>query len=116
MKHLPEGGPAREAADKLLNAAWFSDPEPLLKSFLQWGRVALEALAQFLIMIVIAIYFLIDGERVYHWLLAFFPERQRRKTAVAVPEIASVVCSYMAGQLITSLLCGCYAFAVLWFS
>jgi predicted PurR-regulated permease PerM len=114
VKHLPDSGPARETVAKLLDSAWFSNPEPLLASFLQWGRIALEALVQFLVVIVIAIYLLIDGERVYHWLLAFFPQRHRHKTEVAVPEIASVVCSYMTGQLITSLLCGCYAFAVLW--
>jgi predicted PurR-regulated permease PerM len=54
-----------------------------------------------------------DGERVYQWLLAFLPEVHRRKVGQASVEIAEVVSSYMLGQLITSLLCGVYAFTIL---
>ena len=59
------------------------------------------------------IYFLADGERVYKWLLAFLPEIQRQKIAVAGEEIASVVGHYVIGQVITSVLCAAYAFGVL---
>jgi Predicted permease len=52
-------------------------------------------------------------ERVYHWLLAFLPEVHRKKAGEASVEIATVVSSYMLGQLITSLLCGVYVFTIL---
>jgi predicted PurR-regulated permease PerM len=66
-----------------------------------------------LIVLVVAVYLVADGERVYRWLLAFFPEKHRKKAATASVEIAEVVSSYMIGQLITSLLCGTYAFIIL---
>ena len=63
--------------------------------------------------LIVAIYFVADGERVYEWLLAFLPEKHRRKMGEASEEIASVVGHYMIGQVITSVLCAVYAFLVL---
>ncbi|MEO7318089.1 MAG: AI-2E family transporter [Chthoniobacteraceae bacterium] len=103
----------RDAANKLFQSASFSDPEPLMKQFVAWGTVAMNGLAQFFIVLVVAVYFLADGERVFRWLIAFLPEVHRRKVDAASPEIVSVVSSYMLGQLITSLLCGFYVFVVL---
>ena len=103
----------RDAVNKIFESASFSNPEPLMKQFLAWGTVAVQALGEFLIVLVVAVYFLADGERVYRWLLAFLPETQRQKVAAASPEIASVVGSYMLGQLITSVVCGTYTFIIL---
>ena len=103
----------RDAVNKLFESASFSNPEALLKQFLTWGTVAVQAVGEFLIVLVVAVYLLADGERVYRWLLAFLPDIHRKKVAVAVSEIASVVSRYMVGQLITSLLCGAYAFIIL---
>ena len=108
---LPES--LRDGANKLFESASFSDPEPLMKQFLAWGTVAARGLIEFLIVLVLAIYFVADGERVYRWLLAFLPELQRQKAGAASLEIGTVISSYMLGQLITSLLCGGYAFAIL---
>lgn len=103
----------RDALNKLFLSFSFSNPEPVMKQFLAWGMVALQALAEFLVVLVVAVYFVADGERVYRWLLAFLPEKHRRKVGAACPQIASVVSSYMIGQLITSALCATYAFIVL---
>lgn len=105
--------PLRDAANKLFESASFSNPEPLMKQFLAWGTVAVQRLGEFLIVLVLAVYFVADGERVYRWLLAFLPEAHRKKAGAASLEIGTVVGSYMIGQLITSLLCGVYAFTVL---
>ena len=113
LAKLPGDGPIRGAAARLMDAPSFSDPDPLLKSFLAWGSVAFEALAEFLVVLMVAIYFVTDGARVFQWLLAFLPVVHRRKVAVAAPEIAEVVSSYMAGQLMTSLICGFYVFGML---
>jgi predicted PurR-regulated permease PerM len=106
-------GPIRVAAARLMDAPSFADPAPLMNSFLAWGTLVVEALAKFLLVLAVAIYLVADGARVFQWLLAFFPVVQRRKVAVAAPEIAEVVSSYMAGQLITSLLCAGYVFGML---
>ncbi len=105
--------PLRDAANKLLDSASFSNPEPLLKQFLAWGTVAVQSLGEFLLVLVFAVYFVADGERVYRWLLAFLPEFHRKKVGEAAVEIGTVVSSYMLGQLITSLLCGVFVFTIL---
>lgn len=105
--------PLRDAANKLLVSASFSNPEPLLKQFLAWGTVAVQSLGEFLLVLVLAVYFVADGERVYRWLLAFLPELHRKKLGEATVEIGTVVSSYMLGQLITSLLCGVFVFTIL---
>lgn len=103
----------RDAGTKLFESASFSNPEPLMKQFLAWGTVAVQGLGEFLIVLVLAVYFVADGERVYRWLLAFLPEVHRNKAGEASLEIGMVVSSYMIGQLITSLLCGVYVFIIL---
>lgn len=115
LKHLPEAAAIRPAVENLLSSPSFTDPTPLLKEIVAWGRVALDGLTKFLIILVVAVYFIVDGERVYAWLHAFLPEKHRRKWAEASPEIASVISSYVVGQFITSALAGLFAFAVLQF-
>ena len=113
FSQIPPSGPIREFASQISNSPAFTNPEPLLKQLAAWGNIALEALLGFFIALVIAIYFLSDGERVYKWFLAFLPQSQRQKMAEAGEEIATVVGHYMVGQVITSVLCAVYAFGVL---
>jgi predicted PurR-regulated permease PerM len=115
ISHLPADSALRTSAEQLLSGPSFNDPQPIINHLVQWGAVALKGLAGFLVVLVVSIYFLVDGERVYHWLLAFLPPVHREKAAIASPQIAEVVGHYMVGQLITSVLCGLYAFAVLFF-
>jgi predicted PurR-regulated permease PerM len=103
-------GPLQDGMSRLFESV---EPEVVMKQGFEWGTLAVQGLAQFLIILVLAVYLVADGERVFRWLLAFLPERHRRKVNEASPEIASVVSSYMIGQLITSLLCGIYAFTIL---
>ncbi|MEA3210352.1 MAG: hypothetical protein QOE70_3409 [Chthoniobacter sp.] len=102
-----------DAVNKLFQSASFSNPEPLMKQFLAWGTIAVQSLGEFLIVLVLAVYCVADGERVYRWLLAFLPEVHRNKAGEASVEIGTVVSSYMIGQLITSLLCGVFTFTIL---
>ncbi len=110
---LPSSGPIREFATQISNAPMFSNPETILKQMAAWGSLVLEALLGFFVALMVSIYFLADGERVYQWLLAFLPQTQRQKMAVAGEEIATVVGHYMVGQVITSVLCAVYSFGVL---
>ena len=102
--------PLQDGATRLLESA---ESGAVMKQCLAWGGVAVQGLAQFLIVLVLAVYLVADGERVFRWLMAFLPEKQRQKVHEASPEVAAVVSSYMIGQLITSALCGLYAFTVL---
>jgi predicted PurR-regulated permease PerM len=110
---LPPSGPIRDFANQLSNSPALSNPEPIMKYLAAWGSVVLESLVGFLVVLIVAIYFLADGERVYKWFLAFLPEIERQKVSVAAEEVATVVSHYVVGQVITSVLCAAYAFGVL---
>lgn len=110
---LPASGPFHDAANGVFGSSAFSNPEPLVKQIGAWAGYALGAVAQFFLMLIIALYFLADGKRVGEWLLAFLPKVHREKTRQAFGEITGVVSHYVVGQIITSLLCGAYAFTVL---
>lgn len=115
LQRLPSRGPLRNIADQIFSATPFSNPQPLLEKAVTWGSAGLERIAEFLIVLVLALYLVADGERVYHWLVAFLPPPQRPKVAEAADGITSVVGRYVAGNLLTSLLCGIYAYIVLRF-
>ena len=110
---LPTSGPIRAAADRLLSSPAFSDPEPALKQFFAFFTVAVAGVTKFFIVLIFAIYFVADGPRVYQWLRAFFAPQHRAQIDTAAGEITSVVGRYVLGQVITSALCGGYAFVVL---
>lgn len=113
LNRLPLVGSIRDLANQLLSSSASSSPEAILKYIANWGCVILESSIKFFVVLIVAIYFLVDGERVYKWLLAFLPEVQRKKLALAGEEVATVVGRYMVGQVITSVLCAAYAFGVL---
>jgi predicted PurR-regulated permease PerM len=110
---LPQSGPVHEITNQFLSSPAFGDSEALLKQFFAILTVALSGVAQFLLVLIVAIYFIADGPRVYCWLIAFLPHFDRRKMDSAAAEVTSVVGHYIVGQIITSMLCGLYAFIVL---
>lgn len=115
IARLPQSGGWRDSAQQVLDSGGFSNPEPLLKGFMEWGSAVADGLLRFFLLLVIAIYFLVDGPRVYRWLTAFLPEKHRRKCDEAAPEIVSVVGHYVAGQFILSSLFATYTFTALKF-
>ncbi len=112
---LPASGPVHDAAAQAFGATAFSHPEPLVEHISAWAGHVLGAVAGFFLLLILALYLLADGKRVSEWLIAFLPPLHRDKTRRAFVEITGVVSHYVVGQLITSLLCGIYAFAVLAF-
>ena len=110
---LPQSGLIREIANQFLGSPGFGNPDQLLKQFSSILTVALSGVVQFFLVLILAIYFIADGPRVYCWLIAFLPHVDRQKTDSAAAEVTSVVGHYIVGQVITSALCGSYAFIVL---
>jgi predicted PurR-regulated permease PerM len=86
--------------------AWASRP-------LAWGLVAVEIVAGGLVVLMSALYLLLDGKRTYAWLLSYVPRVYRRRMARTVEAVSGVVRSYVRGQCITSVLCGAYTFLLL---
>lgn len=109
---------ANEAlVERVRDAAGQSSASPtvFLTRFLAVGAGLIQGVANVFILLVLTIYLLVDGQRVYEWAMRYLPARQRAKVRRALPEISRVVGGYLLGQAITSLLFGVFAFLVLWF-
>jgi predicted PurR-regulated permease PerM len=69
-----------------------------------WGRAAVSGLTTTFVVIITTLYLVLDGRRLYAWLLAYVPRSHRDKMAETVPEVSKVVYAYVRGQFITSAL------------
>jgi predicted PurR-regulated permease PerM len=63
--------------------------------------------------VVLAIYFLADGERIRGYLFALFPRRFHVRLARVLLNLESIVGGYLRGQVITSLAIGVFTFGLL---
>jgi predicted PurR-regulated permease PerM len=75
-----------------------------LKRPLALGTVALSGVVSIFFMLVVTIYLLLDGKRVYAWLIAYIPRKHRERMAVTAEEVSGVVYAYVRGQAICSAL------------
>lgn len=89
------------------------DPGMLVSSALAFGTGFLSVLTNLLLILTMAAYLLVDGERVYSWVAHYLPMAQRVKVRRALPEISKLVSGYLAGQAITSLLFGTFVWIIL---
>jgi len=86
--------------------AWANQP-------LLWGKMAVGVAALTFFLFVLSLYLLLDGKRVYAWVLAYVPRRYRARIARTVPEMSDVVFAYVGGQIVTSVLCTVVTFTAL---
>jgi predicted PurR-regulated permease PerM len=84
-----------------------------LKQPLAWGSTAVSGVMAVFFTLILTLYFLLDGRRLYAWLLAYIPRKHREKMAVTVEEVSEVVYAYVRGQVITSVLFSTYVAIVL---
>jgi len=63
--------------------------------------------------LITTLYLLLDGKRLYAWLLAYVPRAHREKMAETVPAVSKVVYAYVRGQFLTSLIFAVFAAIVL---
>ncbi len=87
-------------------AAWMA-------SILTAGVMVLESLSSLLLVYVLFLYFMVDGERAYNWICAFFQPSTREKIDTTSTEVSDVISAYVLGQVITSALAAAYVFIVL---
>lgn len=111
LEHLPTQFGVREMAEKWVRFP--ANPEESLKKLMSVGSLALDSLTQCFLLLIVAIYFLLDGKRCYDWLLPYFSEENREKLDRTKDEVSEVIFAYVAGQAITSLLAAIFAFGVL---
>jgi len=113
IKQLPVSGGLRLNIEHLLDSANWPAAYTWLGNFWSAGGVALSGISETVLLLVIALYLVIDGSKSYEWLLAFFSPLKRAKLRLTSVEISRVIFGYVTGQFITSALVTVYAFVVL---
>jgi predicted PurR-regulated permease PerM len=77
------------------------------------GNAVVQGLVDTFIVLVMAVYILLDGERVYSGIARFLSPVSQIRLRRRLPEVVTVISGYVIGQLITSLLFGIFAFVTL---
>ncbi len=81
--------------------------------FVEAGRTLLGGAAGLGVVLVLAVYFLLDGRRTYDWLVAYAPARSRDKVHETAQGAAEAIAEYARGNLITSALSAVATWVVL---
>jgi predicted PurR-regulated permease PerM len=84
-----------------------------LKRPLALGTVALSGVVSTFFTVIVTIYLLLDGKRLYAWLIAYIPRVHRERMAMTAEEVSEVVCAYVRGQAVVSVLFTVFAVLVL---
>ena len=90
-----------------------ADPSVLLGGVLQVGAGLVGTVTAAFVIVVFTIYILLDGARIYAWLVRYARADVRDKLDRTTPEAVKVINGYVVGQLITSALFGVFTFALL---
>jgi predicted PurR-regulated permease PerM len=88
-------------------------PSVPVSRVIEVGNTVIGALVDTFVVLVMAIYILLDGERVYSAAARFLSPVQQAKFRRSMPEIVTVISGYVVGQFITSLLFGIFVFGTL---
>jgi len=84
-----------------------------LRRPLTLGTVAVSGVVSVVFTLIVTLYLLLDGKRLYAWLIAYVPRANRDRMAQTAEEVSEVVYAYVRGQMITSALFGAYTSVVL---
>lgn len=113
QEHLPQNPVIRSLVSQLLLLPTKPEVAHQLNKPLVWGQMALSGATTTVVVLIIALYFVLDGRRLYAWMLAYVPRQHREKMARTVPEVTEVVFGYVRGQLLTSALFAVFCAVVL---
>ncbi|HEV2527158.1 MAG TPA: AI-2E family transporter [Thermomicrobiales bacterium] len=90
-----------------------SDPGAIAGGVIDVGQGAISAISTSFIVLILAVYILLEGGRMTRWLTRDLAGRQQDRIQRLIPALVDVVSGYIIGQLITSALFGVFAFATL---
>lgn len=90
-----------------------ADPQALFGGVLSYGMGIVSAFVSMVTLFVLTLYLLMDGPRLYGWIISGLSPRTRANVERVKPEITRVVSGYVVGQAITSVLFGIFTFVVL---
>ena len=113
LQQLPVSDSIRQNLESMLASSNWSEAGTWLSHLWSAGGMALGGITQTALLLVIAVYLLIDGRKIYEWLLAFFSPLHRSKIRSTSKEISTVILAYVSGQVITSVLVAVLSYVVL---
>lgn len=111
---VPADSPFAGTLHRLLAASESTDIAPSMSHTLLIGQTTLSGVGTAGFVVIATLYLLLDGKRLYAWLLAYVPRSHRGRVAETVPEVSRVVTAYVRGQLFTSVLFGVLVALLLW--
>ncbi len=103
INRLPEDHVLRQAVQRLISGFQNGDEQTMVNHFVAAGQAIANGCSTFIIWLVLGVYLLVDGVKIYHWFLAFFQPKTRLKLRQTVSEISNVIFHYALGQGLTSL-------------
>lgn len=80
---------------------------------LSYGTGVARGIANAVFVLVLTVYFLLEGERTWRYLARYLTPRLRYRLRRAFPDILQVVSGYVRGQIITSVLFGLFVYVLL---
>jgi predicted PurR-regulated permease PerM len=95
------------------------NPPSITGSSLPWAKVLsygtgiASGVVNAIFVLILTVYFLLEGERTWHYISRYFTPRLRFRLRRAFPEILQGVSGYVRGQIITSVLFGLFVFILL---
>jgi len=113
MNQLPVSLQIRENVQRVLDTTKWDELGEWMGHIMSAGGIALGGVLQVLLLLIIAIYMVIDGTKIFEWFLAFFSPLKRAKLRLTADEISKVIFGYVSGQVITSVLVTISSFVVL---
>jgi predicted PurR-regulated permease PerM len=113
-ENLPADHPMlKKAVGVIFSLPYSPEVAVQLKKPLVWGSTAASGGMAVFFTVILTLYFLLDGRRLYAWLIAYVPRVHRDKMAVTMEEVSAVIYAYVRGQVITSVLFFTYVAIVL---
>jgi predicted PurR-regulated permease PerM len=98
---------------------WQENPPSITGSSLPWAKVLsygtgiASGLTNAFFVLILTVYFLLEGERTWRYVSRYFTPTLRYRLRRAFPELLQVVSGYMRGQIITSVIFGVFVFVLL---
>ncbi len=115
LAQLPPSGLIRDALQRSMTPGTVADSRLVLERGLAVAETTVGGFIRFIVVVILAVYFMVDGPRAIRRMILFFPIAERGKVAEALAEVSHLIFSYLAGQFLISCLAATFMFLVLSF-
>lgn len=112
MSSATPNGIFHRMGEKIFKNPDLPDLSTSLGQLMTVGQFAIGGISSICLIFAFVLYLLLDGRRVYQWVLCFFQKETRHKIEATVPEVSKMISAYVIGQSFASLLCGLYVYVL----